>query len=96
MMLAECSGVGMEIDLSSIPRPVATPLERWLQTFPSFGYIVSTRDAPAVVAQLAGRGIAAADVGLITADRVVKVNLGRDSETIWDFAKQPLLGCGHA
>ena len=43
MMLAECSSVGLTIDLAAIPRPDSAPLDRWLQTFPSFGYILSVR-----------------------------------------------------
>jgi len=41
MMLAECSGVGATIELPSLPRPESTSLERWLQTFPSYGYVLA-------------------------------------------------------
>ena len=34
MMLAECSAVGMSIDLGAVPRPPGVPLDRWLQSFP--------------------------------------------------------------
>jgi uncharacterized protein len=96
MMLAECSGTGLDIDLAAIPRPESAPLDRWLQTFPSFGYILTTTDAPAVIARFAERGIQAADIGSVTPDHTVRVTLDTDSETIWDFARQPLLGCSHA
>ena len=96
MMLAECSSVGLNIDLNAIPRPDAAPLDRWLQTFPSFGYILTTTDAPAVIARFAERGIHAADIGLVTSERTVRVTLGAASETIWDFSRQTLLGCAHA
>jgi AIR synthase-related protein len=98
MMLAECSSVGLTIDLAAIPRPDSAPLDRWLQTFPSFGYILSVKpeNVPAVIARFTERGIHAADVGTITADHAVRVTLGTDTETIWDFSKQPLLGCIHA
>ncbi len=98
MMLAECSSVGLTIDLAAIPRPAAVPLDRWVQTFPSFGYILSVAPAnvAAVVARFTGRGIAAADVGTVTPDHAVRIRLGADTETIWDFSQQPLLGCAHA
>jgi uncharacterized protein len=96
MMLADCSSVGLDIDLGAIPRPDSAPLERWLQTFPSFGYILSTTDAPAVIARFAERDIAAADIGFVTSERTVNVTLAGASETIWDFTRQPLLGCTHA
>ena len=96
MMLADCSSVGLNIDLNAIPRPDAAPLDRWLQTFPSFGYILTTTDAPAVIARFAERGIHAADIGLVTSERTVRVTLAAASETIWDFSRQTLLGCAHA
>ena len=40
-MLCECSGVGAEIDLPSLPRPEDTPLLKWLTSFPSYGYLLS-------------------------------------------------------
>ncbi|HTW69275.1 MAG TPA: sll0787 family AIR synthase-like protein [Acetobacteraceae bacterium] len=96
LMLAECSGVGLNIDLAAIPCPEQAPLDRWLQTFPSFGYLLTAADAPAVIARFAERDIAAADIGAVTPDRTVRVTLGSDTDTIWDFSRQPLLGCGHA
>jgi AIR synthase-related protein len=98
MMLAECSGVGMTIDLASIPRPADAPLDRWLQTFPSFGYLLSVPPAnvPAVLARFTARDIAAADIGVLTGAPIVQITLGDQAETIWDFAKQSLIGCAHA
>ncbi|WP_428490425.1 sll0787 family AIR synthase-like protein [Rhodopila sp.] len=98
MMLAECSSVGLAIDLAAIPRPESVPLERWLRTFPSFGFILSVVPASAagVIARFADRGIEAVDIGGVTADRAVRIGLGDDAETIWDFTRQPLMGCLHA
>ncbi len=42
-MLAECSGVGIDIDLRKIPKPDGVALERWLLTFPSYGYLLSVK-----------------------------------------------------
>jgi selenophosphate synthetase-related protein len=41
MMLAECSGVGATIDVTAVPKPEGVPLDRWLQTFPSHGYLLA-------------------------------------------------------
>jgi selenophosphate synthetase-related protein len=96
MMLAECSRVGLSINLAAIPRPLSAPLDRWLQTFPSFGYILAVRtpDIEAVIARFTVAGIEAADIGTVTPDQTIRVTLAGDSETIWDFAVEPLLGCG--
>jgi AIR synthase-related protein len=95
MMLAECSGVGMSIDLGRVPRPEGVPLERWLLSFPSYGYILAVPPCHVddVVARFAARGIAAADIGAVTAGSVVEVTDGNARETVWDLARQPLIGC---
>lgn len=96
VMLAECSGVGAAIDVTRVPRPEGVAMDRWLQTFPSYGYVlaVSAANVPAVLMRFAERGIAAADIGKITGDRRVTIADARSSETIWDFAAGPLIGCG--
>jgi AIR synthase-related protein len=96
IMLAECSRVAATIDIAAIPRPGGVPLERWLQTFPSYGYVLSV--APANVAEVVGRfthrGIAAAEIGAVTAGQRVAITDGHTAETVWDFAREPLIGCG--
>jgi uncharacterized protein len=98
LMLAECSGVGATIDVTSVPRPDGVALERWLQTFPSYGYIFSVAPGKvaAVLSRFAERGIAAAQVGAIEVGSRVAVTDGQASETIWDFDREPLIGCGQA
>jgi uncharacterized protein len=95
MMLAECSRVGAAIDVTSIPRPPGVPLERWLLTFPSYGFLLAVRprNASAVLARFRDRGIAAADIGEFTADHRIVISDGATTETMWDFAREPLLGC---
>jgi uncharacterized protein len=95
MMLAECSGVGATIDVTRVPKPEIVALERWLQTFPSYGYLLSVPpvNVPDVLARFAARGIAAADIGQVTPDRRVLLSDGIATETIWDFTREPLIGC---
>jgi uncharacterized protein len=95
MMLAECSGNGVVIDVRRVPKPEGLPLERWLQTFPSFGFLLAVPPAnvAAVLTRFTSRGIAAADIGDFTAARSVILADGNAAETIWDFAREPLMGC---
>lgn len=95
-MLAECSGVGLSIDPASIPMPDGVDPERWLLTFPSFGYLLSVRAdrVEDALARFRLRGIAAAPIGDVTAGTTVSISNGAQSETIWDFARSPLIGCG--
>jgi len=93
-MLAECSNVGAAIDVRRVPRPIGVPHDRWLQTFPSYGFLIAIRpkNAAAVLPRFNDRGIAAADIGEFTADRRVIISDGANAETIWDFAHEPLIG----
>jgi uncharacterized protein len=95
MMLAECSRVGAIIDVASVPRPCGVQLERWLVSFPSYGFLLAVKpsNASAVLARFRDRGIAAADIGELTADHRVVISDGAATETMWDFARDPLLGC---
>ena len=96
MMLAECSGVARPSTSRRFRARTASPLARWLQTFPSYGYILSVAPAnvAAVIGRFAARGIAAAEIGAIAAGGRVAITDGRATETIWDFAREPLIGCG--
>jgi hypothetical protein len=93
-MLAECSGVAIDIDLRTIPKPAEVALERWLLTFPSFGYLLSVKpwNAAETIARFAARGIAAASIGSVSQGSRVTVSDGMASEAIWDFAEKPLIG----
>jgi hypothetical protein len=95
-MLAECSAVGLSIDLASIPKPDGVDLERWLLTFPSFGYLLSVRAdrVEDTLARFQLRGIAASSIGDVTAGTTVSISHDAQSETIWDFARSPLIGYG--
>lgn len=94
-MLAECSGVGITIDLAAIPKPENVGLERWLQSFPSFGFLLSVREdcAAETLALFHQRGISAGAIGGITADACVVVTHDHAREIIWDFRRAQLIGC---
>ena len=81
-----------------MPRPDGVALERWLQTFPSYGYILAVAPAnvAAVLGRFAARGIAAAEIGEITADRRVAITDGRATRNDLGFrarAADRLHGC---
>ena len=95
-MLLECSGVGGSIDVTSVPRPDGVPLERWLGSFPSYGYLlsVSPGHTGAVLDRFRGRGIAAARIGTLDRSRSVRIDDGHNEATVWDFSASALIGCG--
>ncbi|QOV89677.1 sll0787 family AIR synthase-like protein [Humisphaera borealis] len=98
-MLAECSGVGVTIDVSRIPMAEGALREKWLSAFPSFGFVLAVPQASvaAVVDRFSGRGIAAAAVGTFDDSRTVRLADGAGpSELFWDLRRKPFIGFGPA
>jgi selenophosphate synthetase-related protein len=93
-MLAECSGVGVKIDVRAVPKPDSAPIDRWLMTFPSFGYLLAVApvDVAAVTQLFAERDIAASDIGGVRKGSEVVIADGEATEVIWDFERMPLIG----
>ena len=93
LMLLECSRVGAVIDVHAIPRPDGVPLLRWLQSFPSFGFVLSVdaANAAAVCQRFHARGVACADVGPVTQDPQVWLQEGQDRALLWNVAEQPFI-----
>jgi selenophosphate synthetase-related protein len=93
-MLAECSRVAITLDVAAVPRPDLAPLERWLTTFPSYGYLLAVPpwNVMTVTRLFAERDIAAADIGAIVSGSTVAITDGEATEVIWDFSQRPLIG----
>jgi len=93
LMLLECSKVGASIDVRAIPRPNAAPLLRWLQSFPSYGFVFSVRpqNEAAVLRHFESRGIACAAVGEVTEAPQVWLRDGDARALLWDVAAQPFI-----
>jgi AIR synthase-related protein len=96
LMLLECSGVGATLDVEAIPRPPGAPLARWLQSFPSFGFVLSVNPAHtgAVLRRFEARGVAAAVAGRVTARPTLNLRLGGEDALFRDIAARPLIGRG--
>lgn len=98
VMLAESSGVGLDLDLDAITPPPGVALDRWLKTFPSYGFLISVR--PDAVASLLSlfhlRDLHAAVIGSVKAgSEVVLTSEGRRA-LLRDPAAQRLMGLTRA
>ncbi len=93
MMLLECSQVGAVIDVDAIPRPEGVPLQRWLTSFPSYGFVLSVRPQHLgeVLTRFAVRDIACAVVGDVTASRQVHLRHAGEQALLWDFAEEAFI-----
>ncbi|MGM4878457.1 sll0787 family AIR synthase-like protein [Rhizobium leguminosarum] len=96
IMLAECSHVGIDIDVTAIPLPAGVSLGRWLVTFPSFGYLLSVAPEHAVdvVTRFTARGISAAVIGAVVAGAEVALVDGDSRAVVRNHAETPLLQLG--
>ena len=96
LMLAECSGVGIDIDTTAIRPPKGVDPERWLRSFPSFGFLLSVprETANAVCARFAARGIDAQAIGRVSEGTAVTLTDGSESALFWDYAQAPYLDLG--
>jgi AIR synthase-related protein len=96
IMLAECSGVGIEIDVSALPLPSGVSLDRWVATFPSFGYLIACPpdNVARVIERFGARDISAAAIGRIVEGSKVAISAGDQRAVIRDYAETPLLQLG--
>ncbi len=93
LMLAECSRVAIEIDIDAIPRPHGVPLLRWLQAFPSYGFVLSVApdNIAAVVDTFSAHGLAAAVIGNVNAGSKLTLATGDARSTVWDWKQQTFI-----
>ncbi|XSG83247.1 MAG: sll0787 family AIR synthase-like protein [Methyloligella sp. ZOD6] len=93
LMLAECSCVGIRLDLDAIEPPKGVTAERWLHSFPSFGFLLSVKPnrAPAVINRFTDDGIDAATIGTLDESSTVTLSSGGSTALFWDWHADPYL-----
>ncbi|MHA3978807.1 sll0787 family AIR synthase-like protein [Halovulum sp. GXIMD14794] len=94
LMLAECSDVGIDLDLSAIQPPEGVPLERWMRSFPSFGFLMAAApgDAGDIAARFHARDITCAVIGKVTEGSAVRLTSGVEAAIFWDHSRTRYLG----
>ncbi|WP_244259670.1 AIR synthase-related protein, partial [Paraburkholderia phenazinium] len=94
LMLLEASQVGARIDLDAVPRPEGVDFDRWLAAFPSYGFLLSVREARVaqVVERFVARGLACAPIGVVDASRELVLAEGGETGRLWDLRETPFIG----
>ncbi len=94
LMLLEPNGCGAQVDLARLPRPADAPLERWLQAFPSYGFLLTLRheDLATVQAAFTFEGLHCAAIGQIDASARLHVSLEQQNQEFWDLQHHPFTG----
>ena len=93
LMLAEASNVGIDIQVDALPRPKDVDLDRWLRSFPSFGFLLSApaKDADAICAAFRAQGVSAAVCGDIVDGSSVHLTGREGTALFWDYERAPYL-----
>jgi AIR synthase-related protein len=94
VMLAESSRVGVEIDLDAVTPPAGVALDRWLRTFPSYGYLIAAppEAAPEIIALFQARELHAAVIGAVTRGSEVALTSGGRRAVLRDHGAERLMG----
>jgi len=95
LMMLETSGVGARLDLASLPAPPNAEPFRWLNAFPSFGFVLSVEPAAvsAVCERFEALGVSCAAVGEVTSEPRLELSYGKERADYWDLS-EPLTGFG--
>jgi uncharacterized protein len=83
-MLLECHGLGVTVDLDVVPAPAGVPLTRWLNCFPSFGFLlcVPAGREDECLAAFGARELAAAVVGTLDASGELALTAGGERAAV--------------
>ena len=94
LMLLETSGCGAVLNIDAIPRPEQLPLEQWLLSFPSYGFLlaVSPGNLEALQGRFRERGLACEAIGTLSAGQQLILEAGSDSAAFWSFSEEKLTG----
>ena len=92
LQLLESAGCGATLELERIPRPAGVRLERWLITFPSFGFLLVAPPGAAgeAVEPFLRRGLACSACGRLDDSGVLRLAAAGDSTALWDLNVEPL------
>ena len=94
LQMIEGAGCGARLDVDALPRPAGADLERWLLTFPSFGFLLAARPdrAGEACGPFLRRGLACAPCGAFDDTGTLRLVDGPREALVWDLTANPLTG----
>lgn len=97
LMLLETSNSGAVLDLDAVPTPPKILLDRWLVSFPSYGFLFSVHpeNVSTVQQMFRNRQIACADIGEVTESNQLVLKSQQQLTVFWDFDREKLTGFGN-
>ena len=97
LMFCEASGCGAILNLDQVPRPEGVSWQKWLTSFPSYGFLLSVppENVLAVEALFAEQNLRCQPIGRVTKGSQVFLQQAEAQQLFWDLARA-LTGFGQA
>jgi hypothetical protein len=94
LMLLETSGCGAVLNLDQVPCPKEVALERWLMSFPSYGFLLSVRpdNASAVQSYFHQQSLVCQVVGEVQLTQQLVLSYAEESLLFWDLSQNSFTG----
>jgi len=94
LMLIEASGVSATLQIDLIPCPPEVSLQKWLLSFPSYGFLLSVRQENVSMIQtlFQQRDLISAPIGQIEPGSKLQLTWNDESQIFWDIGDRPLTG----
>ena len=94
LMLLETSNCGAVLNLDAIAPPDNIPLEQWLLSFPSYGFLLSVRPekVASVQACFHEQNLVCSAVGTVEEHHQLVLKWGNESAVFWDISTRSLMG----
>ena len=94
LMLLETSNCGAVLNLDAIAPPDNIPLEQWLLSFPSYGFLLSVRPEKVASVQVCfhEQNIVCSAVGTVEEHHQLVLKSGHESAVFWDISTRSLMG----
>ena len=85
ILLLECSNVGATIDLELLPQPSDTDFQRWLISFPSFGFLFASSEqhTHSLIDCFNKHDVACRVIGEVIEEQELSLSLHGRSEVFW-------------
>ena len=90
--------LGAVVEAGKLPRPSGVAIERWLVTFPSYGFLLAAppEHAERACEAFLRRGLACAVCGELDDSGVVRLSDGGADGEVWDLRRERFTGLGDA
>lgn len=90
LQLLEAARCGATLQIDRLPRPDGVPIDRWLVTFPSFGFLiaVSPEHVADAIEPFQRRGLACARCGALDDSGVLRLATSSETAQVWDLGAE--------